>query len=209
MLIVFLFFSSFIVYLSITKNYKNKSLEFVNSVSLINKKENAADHEGKKSELIKDLRENNSLLDRELELLSISWKRDPFNLKSLIKNDKNLSSSLVTNDLQTNSSEKYEVDLSDRSVSLLQDKKRENMPQNSGSLEAAAKKSSEKRYKNKGSLDLELTGIVYFDNQYIALINDMSFKEGDTILDFKVNKIMRNRVILKDNSGEHYTMEFE
>ncbi|MGA1839711.1 MAG: hypothetical protein ACMUIU_03715 [bacterium] len=55
-------------------------------------------------------------------------------------------------------------------------------------------------------LDLNLTGIVFFDNQYMALINDAGVREGDTILGFKVLKIKRDYIVLLDGSGDYYTL---
>ena len=55
-------------------------------------------------------------------------------------------------------------------------------------------------------LDLNLTGIVFFDNQYMALINDAGVREGDTILGFKVLKIQRDYIVLLDSSGDNYTL---
>ena len=55
-------------------------------------------------------------------------------------------------------------------------------------------------------LDLDLTGIVFFDNQYMALINDAGVREGDTISGFEVLKIKRDYIVLLDSSGDYYTL---
>ena len=55
-------------------------------------------------------------------------------------------------------------------------------------------------------LDLNLTGIVFFDNQYMALINDAGVREGDTIQGFEVLKIKRDYIVLVDSSGDYYTL---
>lgn len=58
-------------------------------------------------------------------------------------------------------------------------------------------------------LDLNLTGIVFFDNHYMALINDAGVREGDTILGFKVLKIKRDYIVLLDSSGDYYTLDLK
>jgi hypothetical protein len=58
-------------------------------------------------------------------------------------------------------------------------------------------------------LDLNLTGIVFFDNHYMALINDAGIREGDTILGFKVLKIKRDYIVLLDSSGDYYTLDLK
>lgn len=58
-------------------------------------------------------------------------------------------------------------------------------------------------------LDLNLTGIVFFDNHYMALINDSGVREGDTILGFKVLKIKRDYIVLLDSSGDYYTLDLK
>jgi len=57
--------------------------------------------------------------------------------------------------------------------------------------------------------DIQLTGIVFFDNQYMALINDNGVREGDTIFGFKVLKIKRDYIVLLDGSGDYYTLELK
>ena len=58
-------------------------------------------------------------------------------------------------------------------------------------------------------LDLNLTGIVFFDNHYMALINNTGVREGDSILGFKVLKIKRDYIVLLDGSGDYYTLELK
>lgn len=58
-------------------------------------------------------------------------------------------------------------------------------------------------------LDLNLTGIVFFDNHYMALINDAGVREGDSILGFKVLKIKRDYIVILDGSGDYYTLELK
>ena len=58
-------------------------------------------------------------------------------------------------------------------------------------------------------LDIELTGIVFFDNQYMALINDNGVREGDSIFGFKVLKIKRDYIVLLDGSGDYYTLDLK
>jgi len=57
--------------------------------------------------------------------------------------------------------------------------------------------------------DLNLTGIVFFDNHYMALINDAGIREGDSILGFKVLKIKRDYIVLLDSSGDYFTLELK
>ncbi|MGA1796221.1 MAG: hypothetical protein ACMUIL_10215 [bacterium] len=58
-------------------------------------------------------------------------------------------------------------------------------------------------------LDIKLTGIVFFDNQYMALINDNGVREGDSIFGFKVLKIKRDYIVLLDGSGDYYTLDLK
>lgn len=65
------------------------------------------------------------------------------------------------------------------------------------------------RTTNGRLLDLNLTGIVFFDNHYMALINDAGVREGDTILGFRVLKIKRDYIVLLDSSGDYYTLDLK
>ena len=58
-------------------------------------------------------------------------------------------------------------------------------------------------------LNIQLTGIVFFDNQYMALINDNGVREGDSIFGFKVLKIKRDYIVLLDGSGDYYTLDLK
>ena len=60
---------------------------------------------------------------------------------------------------------------------------------------------------NERLLNLELTGIVFFDNHYMALINNSGVREGDTILGFKLLKIEREYIVIADGTGKTYTLE--
>ncbi|MGA1790282.1 MAG: hypothetical protein ACMUIM_02260 [bacterium] len=65
------------------------------------------------------------------------------------------------------------------------------------------------RSTNDRLLDINLTGIVFFDNHYMALINDTGVREGDIILGFKVLKIKRDYIVLLDGSGDYYTLDLK
>ena len=56
---------------------------------------------------------------------------------------------------------------------------------------------------------INLTGIVFFDDQFMALINDTGVREGDYILGFKVLNIKRDYIVLLDGSGDYYTLELK
>lgn len=57
--------------------------------------------------------------------------------------------------------------------------------------------------------ELTLTGIVFFDNHYMALINNTGVREGDKISGFRVLKIKRDYIVLLDSSGDYYTLELK
>ena len=65
------------------------------------------------------------------------------------------------------------------------------------------------RSTNERLLDINLTGIVFFDNHYMALINDSGVREGDVILGFKVLKIKKDYIVLLDGSGDYYTLDLK
>lgn len=65
------------------------------------------------------------------------------------------------------------------------------------------------RSTNERLLDINLTGIVFFDNHYMALINDAAVREGNVILGFKVLKIKRDYIVLVDGSGDFYTLDLK
>ena len=141
----------------------------------------------------------------QFELLASSWKRDPFSLQSLKK------------DWEENVKNR-DHDLKPPTVAMT-----DSIPATAPPPEHISTASSpSKDIQASGTIDkhitttpsineklakLKLTGIVFFDNQYMALINDSGLKEGETILGFKVAKIRRDTVVLKDGLGNYHTLE--
>lgn len=53
-----------------------------------------------------------------------------------------------------------------------------------------------------------LQGIIYSQEESIAIINNEMFQEGDSIGDYKIKKITSNGVFL-DKNGEEYFLKWE
>lgn len=58
-----------------------------------------------------------------------------------------------------------------------------------------------------GHSDLVLSGIIWGENRPIALINDKPLMEGETIADFKIEKITQEEVILA-RGAEKFSLKF-
>jgi len=77
------------------------------------------------------------------------------------------------------------------------------------SVKTGVVKTPRLRSTNERLHEINLTGIVFFDNQFMALINDTGVREGDHILGFKVLNIKRDYIVLLDGSGDYYTLELK
>lgn len=177
------------IYFIIVNNYSIRSKAGINNRS-------SDAYANKKYDSTKHASPIHSVTNRELELLAISWIRNPFNRTSF-KGHKHAKSQ--------DQNERYllEKDKIEKKENFSKIKKKHSLP--SKNTRENVRQDNEIR----GLSNLELTGIVYFDNEYIALINDLSVREGDMILDYKVYEIRSNCVIVKDNSGKNYLVELE
>ena len=145
-----------IFYIFSRGTYKTKT---VTSVGEIDHMRNI---EKTKAEVNKEKKKTPSLI-RQIELLNMTWVRDPFCLDPL----------------------KEKTKLADKP------------------------KNQELFTVDERLMDIELTGIVFFDNEYMALINDQGVREDDTILGFKVLKIKRDYIVLADSKGKYFTLELK
>ncbi|MBN2373508.1 hypothetical protein JXL19_06965 [bacterium] len=178
-------------------------------------------NEGTVTEPLMSPSENDILsFPNQLKLLGASWTRDPFSLKPLQKGQ--------SKDVKDRDKSSNEFD--GRDSGLIQkpsgDTERDKSPSEfSGGApdigipkppatpshtKPSAKtddKVSMEAAINESLRKMKLNGIVFFDNQYMALINDSGLKEGDTISDFKIAEIKRRHVVLKDRLGNSHKLE--